>query len=233
MIVDSMTHMEAYREIYADIDNLERWFRHQYAECRRKALKLQRFPVMWWLEYKSPRHIHYLIGVTVTGRRFEKNHGIVVLVLRRESRGHTVYLSKIQRETTGIQRTIFLQHVFDQYARRMNIDKSSIELIKHVFSQQGGGHTMFDNRLMGRSVRYNEDRKNACMVIKDGILFGDIAEESFIVHTFISHDLATGYQKKRFSEAQEKLLDWEEEIEHISGGESLLKEAIAMKNNYW
>ena len=220
-------------EIFKDIDNLTRWYSHQSDEIRRKALKLQRFPARYWLEYTSPGHIHYLLGVTLTGRRYEKCHGIIVLVLRRERRGHTVYLSKIQRETTGIQRTVFLQHVFDQYARRMKIDKSGIELIKHVFSQQGGGKTIFDNRLMGRSVRYNEERKNACMVIKDGILFGDIVDGSFIVHTFISHELATGYQKKRFGEAQEKLLDWEEEIEYISGGESLLKEAIMMKNNYW
>ena len=234
MIVESMTHTEAYREIFTDIDNLEAWHQHQYDIYRRRALKTHKFPAIWWVEYKSPRHLHYLIQITVTARKYERNHGLMVLVLRKEKRGYTVYLSRIRSAATHVGRTVFLQHVFDQYAKRVKVKKTGIELIKHFFSQQGGGLTMFDNELMGRSVRYNEDRDNVCMAIRDGVIFGHIDDDSFIVNTFVSYDMATGKQKETFDEARGSVLDWDEEIKLLckKGDNPVLEKAIRLQNSY-
>ena len=51
MIVPSMTHAEVYAELDKDRDNVARWFDHQADTYRRKALKTQKFPVTWWLDY--------------------------------------------------------------------------------------------------------------------------------------------------------------------------------------
>ena len=212
MIVDSMTHTEVYAELDKDRDNVARWFDHQADKYRRLALKTQKFPVTWWLEYTSPRKNRYLISVTCTRRNYDRFHGLTILALKREERGYSVYLSYIGKHSL-IRKTVFLQHVFDRYAdpERGNVQKTGIDLIKHFVDHQSSGQIIDNPKLAGRSVRYN-GRDHRFVAVNDGVLLGDVENGIFIARTFITYEMATGRQHEEFSYAKNKVNDLEDEI---------------------
>ena len=212
MIVDSMTHTEVYAELDKDRDNVARWFDHQADKYRRLALKTQKFPVTWWLEYTSPRKNRYLISVTCTRRNYDRFHGLTILALKREERGYSVYLSYIGKHSL-IRKTVFLQHVFDRYAdpERGNVQKTGIDLIKHFVDHQSSGQIIDNPKLAGRSVRYN-GRDHQFVAVNDGVLLGDVENGIFIARTFITYEMATGRQHEEFAYAKNKVNDLEDEI---------------------
>ena len=207
-----MTHTEVYTELEKDRENVARWYDHQSETCRRKALKTQKFPVTWWLDYTSPRKNRYLIGITCTRRKFDKYHAVTTIALRREERGYSVYLTSIT-SFSPIKKTVFVQHAFDRYAERANVDKQGMDLIRHFMEHQYGGHVITDQRLAGRSVRYN-GRDHKFIAVQEGVMLGDVEDGIFIVRTFITYDMATGLQRDEFAKAQDKLFDIEGEIEY-------------------
>ena len=215
MIVDSMTHREAYAELDKDRDNVARWFDHRQQELRRRALKVQKFPVTWWLDYTSPRKNRYMICVKCTRRNYDRFHALTIVALRREERGYSVYLNHIS-DFSNIRKTVFLQHVFDRYAdpERGNVQKTGLELIRHFIERQEDGITMEDHRLAGRSVRYN-GRDHKFLAIDCGVLLGDIEDGIFIARTFITYEMATGKQHEAFSYAKNKLLNTEDMIVYV------------------
>ena len=207
-----MTHEEVYAELDKDRENVARWYDHRADEFRRRALKIAKFPVIWWLEYTSPRKNRYIINVTCTRRKFDKYHAITTIALRREQRGYSVYLTPIN-SYSPIKKTVFVQHAFDRYAERANIEKTGLDLIRHFLEHQYGGHVITDQRLAGRSVRYN-GRNHKFIAMQEGVMLGDMEDGIFIVRTFITYDMATGLQRDEFSKAQGKLFDIEGEIEY-------------------
>lgn len=207
-----MTHDEVYRELERDRENLQRWWEHRADEYRRRALKTQRFPVTWRTEYLSPRRVRYIILVTCIARKYEFNHGLVILALRKEERGYSVYLGKIGFGAC-IRPMVFLPHVFDRYAERAHVDKTGTDLICQMFCNQAGGHTIDEQRLASKSVRYN-GRDHLFMAVKDGVLLGDMEDGIFVVRTFITYDMAGGLQQKQFNHAKGLLLDTEGEIRY-------------------
>ena len=212
MIVPSMTHEEVYAELDKDRDNLARWFSHQAEIYRRRALKTVKFPVTWWLDYTSPRKNRYLISVTCTRRNYDRFHGLTILALRREERGYSVYLSYIGKHSL-VRKTVFMQHVFDRYAdpERGNVQKTGIDLIKHFVDHQSNGYILTDQRLAGRSVRYN-GRDHQFIAVNDGVLLGDVDNGIFIARTFITYEMATGRQHEEFAYAKNKVNGLEDEI---------------------
>ena len=215
MIVDSMTHEEVYAELDKDRENVARWFDHRADEFRRRALKMTKFPVTWWLEYISPRKNRYLISVTCTRRNYDRFHGLTILALRREERGYSVYLSYIGKHSL-IRKTVFVPHVFDRYAdpERGNVQKTGIDLIKHFVDNQSNGYVLKDQRLAGRSVRYN-GRDHRFIAVNDGVILGDVENGIFIARTFITYEMATGRQHEEFSYAKNKVNGLEDEIVFI------------------
>ncbi len=207
-----MTHTEVYAELDKDRENVARWFGHQAMRLRRQALKTQNFPVTWWLDYTSPRKNRYLIGVTCTRRNYDRFHGLTILALRREERGYSVYLSYIGIHTF-IRKTVFLQHVFDRYSdpERGNVQKKGIDLIKHFVDHQSNGCIIKDQRLAGRSVRYN-GREHRFVAVNDGVILGDVDNGIFIARTFITYEMATGKQHEEFAYAKNKVNSLEDEI---------------------
>lgn len=215
MIVDSMTHTEVYAELDKDRENVARWFDHRADEFRRRALKMQKFPVTWWLDYTSPRKNRYLISVTCTRRNYDRFHGLTILALKREERGFSVYLSYIGKHTL-IRKTVFLQHVFDRYAdpERGNVQKKGIDLIKHFVDHQSSGQILSNPKLAGRSVRYN-GRDHRFVAVNDGVILGDVDNGIFIARTFITYEMATGKQHEEFAYAKNKVNDLEDEIVYV------------------
>ena len=211
MIVDTMTHEEVFAELAKDRENVERWYNHRADEFHRMALKTHKFPVTWQLDYTSPRKNRYLISVTCTRRNYDRYHAICIMALRREERGYTAYLSHIGTETL-IRKTVFLQHVFDRYAERLNVNKQGIDIIQYFLNNHTNGHILENHQLAGRSVRYN-GRNHRFVAGEDGVLLGDIENGIFVFRTFITYEMATGLQREEFVNAKSKLYGLEEEIQ--------------------
>ena len=166
MIVPSMTHAEVYAELDKDRENVARWFDHQSDTYRRKALKTQKFPVTWWLDYTSPRKNRYLLGITCTRRNYDRFHGLTVLALRREERGYTVYLNYLGCKHL-FRKMVFLQHVFDRYADPGARQKTGLDLIRHFAENQSNG-TFLDNQATGRAQRALQwPRPSVCSTERD------------------------------------------------------------------
>lgn len=205
-----MTHEEVFAELAKDRENVERWYDHRADEFRRQALKTQKFPVTWHLDYTSPRKNRYLISVTCTRRNYDRYHAVCIVALRREERGYTAYLTHIGSETL-IRRTVFLQHVFDRYAERLNINKQGLDVIRYFLYNHTNGHILENHHLAGRSVRYN-GRAHRFVASDDGVLLGDIENGIFVFRTFITYEMATGLQREEFFNAKSKLNGLEEDI---------------------
>ena len=199
-----MTHTEVYAELEKDRENVARWFDHRADEYRRRALKTQKFPVKCWLDYTSPRKNRYLIGVTCIRRNFDRYHAITTIALKREQRGYSVYLTSIY-SYSPIKKTVFVQHVFDRYAERAHVDKQGMDLIRHFLEHQYGGHVITDQRLAGRSVRYN-GRNHKFIAVQEGVMLGDVEDGIFIVRTFITYDMCGEIQQDEFGTHRELIL---------------------------
>lgn len=229
MIVPSMTHEEAYKELDADRPSLERWYDHRFMDMRRIALKRNRFPIEWWHEYVSPRHNHYIIFTKIRSRKTNNSNSVMVLALKREDRGYCVYMTSVSYPSI-IRRIVCVQHVFDRYAERAHVGKTGIDLIKHIFSQQLCGYVVDDGKFAGRSVRYN-GRDHQFMAIRDGILLGNNEDGIFIARTFITYDMATGRQKMEFEKAQRKIPDWREWWQIVESFNNRIEKNLIRKND--
>lgn len=210
MIVDSMTHDEVFKELDKDRDNVTRWFIHRADEYRRRALKVTKFPVTWWLDYTSPRKNRYIISVRCIRRDYRRFHGLTVVALRRDGRGFSVYLSYIGTHVF-IRKMIFVQHVFDRYAERISINAEGLDIVRHFVDNQTNGTIINDHQLAGRSVRYN-GRDHQFVAVKDGVLLGDVENGIFIARTFITYEMATGKQREAFCDAKNDVNELEKEI---------------------
>lgn len=215
MIVDSMTHREVYDELDRDRDNVARWLEHRQHELRRRALKTQKFPVMWWLDYTSHRKNRYLICVKCTRRNYDRFHALTIIALRKEERGYSVYLNHVS-DFSIVRKTVLLQHVFDRYAdpKRGNVQKTGLDLVRHFIEHHADGISLEDHRLAGRSVRYN-GRDHKFLAIDCGVLLGDIEDGVFVARTFITYEMATGRQQEAFSYAKNRLLNMEDMIVYV------------------
>ena len=99
---------------------------------------------------------------------------------------------------------VITPHMFKQYARRANVEKSGIELIKHYFNCNPHGADTNNQKIVGRSVRYNGQTHLSCCV-NDGILLGQMASDLYIVRTFITYDMCSGLQQRVFEHKRKEI----------------------------
>lgn len=206
MIVDSMTHTEVYQEIDKDMDEVARWW-----EGKRKILTgiskwTTKLPFSRWYEYESTRKNRYLVMSIIMGRKYNDESLTGVLVLRKMDRGYAVYISRFPWQHRACPH-VLLQHVLDQYhnPERGNVPKTGVELIKHFFERNSYGEISRGDKFSGRSVRY-KGRDNICKSVTDGVLLGEMADNIFIAHTFITYDMATGLQREEFEKNNNMIL---------------------------
>jgi hypothetical protein len=155
-------------------------------------------------------------------------------------KGYALYVSCFPWQS-HTARHVILPHVFEQYhnPKRGNVQKTGVELIKHFMERNNYGEISRGDKFSGRSVRY-KGRDNLCKSVTDGVLLGEIVDDMFIVHTFITYEMATGLQREEFEKNRELILT-NEEILDIYNKESkeefqrmredIITEAMRMKNS--
>ena len=207
MIVDSMTHAEVYQELERDRDAMTRWWHHNLMNQRRRALKSTRFPLQLWFEYTSPRKVHYLFYTRIFDKRMKKIlTGIAAL--RRTSDGMTIYTNWLGTQKL-ISPMVLTPHFWRRYAERAKVEKTGIDLLKHYFMRNPHGKDSDNQRVVGRSVRYNgEEHLSNC--VPDGVMLGQMHDNIFVVKTFITYDMTCGRQQEEFGNCREQILTHEE-----------------------
>jgi len=203
MIVDSMTHEEVYDELARDREAMTRWWRHTLDAQRRRVLKSTRFPVHMWFDYTSPRKIRYLFFTRMYDKRM-KRILTGIAVLRRMADGITIYTDWLDDQML-IRPMVLIPHFWKQYAARANVPKSGIELIRHYFEHNAHGKDTHNQRVVGRSVRWNGEEHQSCCV-PDGVLLGQVYGDIYVVKTFITYDMCSGIQEKEFASCREQIL---------------------------
>ena len=197
MIVDSMTHSEVYQELERDRENMHRWFVHQLDANRRKILKSQKFPIVLWFDHITPRKNRYLFYCRI----FDKHKSKIILTtvaLRNMPDGIAVYMTwPVDNDT--IEPMVYLPHVFKQYAlpERCNVEKKGVELIKHFFVRNSRGIDSHNQKVVGKSVRYNGQEHLSCCT-DEGVLLGHMEGEIYVACTFITYDMCGVAQKQEF-----------------------------------
>jgi hypothetical protein len=206
-----MTHEEVYQELARERDAVTRWWRHQLDDQRRRALKCTRFPMHIWKEYTSPRKNSYLFF----SRVFDKHMKRILTgvgVIRHTSDGMTVYTTWLSDQQL-ISPMVLTPHMWKRYAERAKVDKHGIDLIKHYFLNNPHGKDSDNQKVVGRSVRWNgEDHLSCC--VTDGVLLGQMCGSMFIVRTFITYDMCSGLQQQEFEVCRGKIMNDQEMYEH-------------------
>ena len=209
-----MTHAEVYQELAREREAVTTWWRHQLADQRRRALKCTRFPMHIWKEYTSTRKNRYLFF----SRVFDKHMKRIltgVAVVRRTSEGLTVYTTWLGDQKL-ISPMVLPPHVWKRYQDhdRGNVQKSGIDLIKHYFMHNPHGADSHNQKVVGRSVRWNGEVHQSCCV-NDGVLLGQIVDGIYIARTFITYDMCSGLQQKEFEAKRGEILTDEEMYEQV------------------
>ena len=200
-----MTHAEVYAELAKERDAVTRWWRHQLYDQRRRALKCRQFPYHIWREYISTRKNRYLFFSRIFDKKMRK---ILtgVAVVRHTSEGLTVYTTWLGDQKL-ISPMVLLPHVWKRYQdpKRGNVQKSGIELIKHYFLHNPHGADSHNQKVVGRSVRWNGEVHQSCCV-NDGVLLGQIVDGIYIARTFITYDMCGEIQKESFEKSRSKIV---------------------------
>ena len=214
MIVDSMTHEEVYAEIAKEREAVTTWWRHQLYDQRRRALKCRQFPYHIWKEYTSTRKNRYLFFSRIFDKKMRK---ILtgVAVVRYTSEGLTVYTSWLGDQKL-ISPMVLTPHMWKRYQdpKRGNVQKSGIDLIKHYFMNNPHGKDTDNQKVVGRSVRWNGEVHQSCCV-NDGVLLGQIVDGIYVARTFITYDMCSGLQQKEFEAKRGEILTDDEMYEQV------------------
>jgi hypothetical protein len=235
-----MTHAEVYREIEKDINELARWWDGQRKVLTNIAKWTTKLPRKAWYEYTSTRKNRYIVLSIITGRKYNDDSITGLFALRKMDKGYAVYVSRFPWQYHAAPHVI-LPHVFDQYhnPERGNVQKTGIELIKHFMERNSYGELSRGDKFSGRSVRY-KGRDNLCKSVADGVLLGEIVDDMFIVHTFITYEMATGLQREEFEKKRGLILSNEEIVEAYKKEqkeefqrmrEDIISEVIKIKNS--
>ena len=202
-----MTHAEVYAELAKEREAVTTWWRHQLYDQRRRALKCTRFPMHIWREYTSARKNRYIFFSRVFDKRM-KTILTGVGVIRHTSDGLTVYTTWLSNQRL-ISPMVLTPHMWKRYAERAKVDKHGIELIKHYFLNNPHGMDSDNQRVVGRSVRWNgEDHLSCC--VPDGVLLGQEFGKYYLVRTFITYDMCSGLQQQDFETKRKDIMTDEE-----------------------
>lgn len=205
-----MTHAEVYAELAKERESVTRWWRHQLYDQRRRSLKCRQFPYHIWKEYTSTRKNRYLFFSRIFDKKMRK---ILtgVAVIRHTDERLTVYTSWLGDQKL-ISPMVLTPHMWKRYAERADVQDYGIDLIKHYFMHNPHGKDTDNQKVVGRSVRWNGEVHQSCCV-NDGVLLGQIVDGIYIARTFITYDMCSGLQQKEFEAKRGEILTDEEMYE--------------------
>lgn len=167
-----------------------------------------------WREYTSARKNRYVFFSRVFDKRM-KTILTGVAVIRHTSDGMTVYTTWLSDQRL-IAPMVLTPHMWKRYAERAKVPKTGSELMKHYFTHNPHGADSHNNRVVGRSVRWNGDEHQSCCV-EEGILLGQVVGDIYIARTFITYDMCSGQQQQEFEAKRKEILSGRDMYNKIIG----------------
>ena len=207
-----MTHEEVYEELAREREAVTVWWRHQLDNNRRRVMKCQLFPMKIWRDYTSPRRNRYLFFSRVYDKRMRR---ILtgVAAIRHTSDGLTVYTTWMGDQKL-ISPMVLTPHMWKRYAERTATDLHGIDLVKHYFTHNPHGKDTDNQKIVGRSVRWNgEDHLSCC--VSDGVLLGQEFDKYYLVRTFITYDMTSGLQQQEFETKRGEIMTDEDIYDRV------------------
>lgn len=198
-----MTYEEVYEELAKERDAVTVWWRHQLDDNRRRALKCRQFPFHIWREYTSTRRNKYVFF----SRIFDKRMKAIltgVAAIRQGGDGLTVYTTWLDDQQL-ISPMVLIPHFWKRYTERAHVEKHGMELVKHYFRSNPHGADSRNQKIVGRSVRWNGEEHLSCCVT-DGVMLGQLSDGLFIARTFITYDMCSGLQQQEFEDKRSQIL---------------------------
>lgn len=165
-------------------------------------MKCKIFPVIAWQEYMSPRKNKYLFYTRILDKRM-KRILTGICAERRTSDGMTFYTTWLGHQKL-ISPMVLLPHVWKRYKERMGLELSGIDLCKHYFHRNTFGRNSYNQKAVGRSVRY-AGMTHLSYCVNEGVLLGQVVGDMFIAHTFITYAMTSGLQKQEFTERRSEV----------------------------
>lgn len=212
MIVETMTHEEVYQELERDRESISNWWHHTLEAQRRRAMKTMKFPLMLSFEHTSPRRNKYIFFTRIFDKRM-KRILTGILVPRRTQEGLSAYTTWLEHQKL-ISPVVILPHAFKRYAERCCVEKTGLDLITHFFTINNHFADSHNQRIVGKSVRYNgEEHVASCM--NEGILLGQQQGDLLVCRTFITYDMCSGLQQKVLDERRKEIYTDEEMYKNI------------------
>ena len=207
-----MTPEEVYREIDKDIEEVSDWWSRKRKTLFSIAKWTIKLPRTTWFDFESSRKNRYMVLSIIMGRNYNEESMTGLMALQKMDKGFAVYVSKFPWQRNACPH-VFLPHVFDRYhdPDRGNVNKTGIELIKHFMERNAYGEVSRGDKFSGRSVRY-KGRDNIAKCVTDGVLLGEITNDIFVAHTFITYEMATGLQREEFEKNKGMILSNDELI---------------------
>jgi len=165
-------------------------------------MKARSLPLKLWFEYTSPRKIQYLVFTRIFDKRM-RTILTGMTAIRREQDGMTVYTTWLSHQRL-IAPMVILPHAWKRYAERAKVAKTGIDLLKHYFGNNPFGKDTDNQKVVGRSVRYNGE-EHLSMCVNDGIMLGQMQGDVFVVKTFITYDMTCGRQQQEFEDKRKQI----------------------------
>ena len=207
-----MTDDEVYQELARDRESLTAWWHHKLEAQRRRVVKCSQFPMKLWFDHVTPRKNRYLIFTRIFNR---KMRGVLtgMAVVRLTKDGISVYTTWITGQQL-ISPMVLTPHMWKRYAERAHAEKHGMDLIKHYFTNNPHGADSRNQKIVGRSVRWNgEDHLSCC--VTDGVLLGQQYGRLFVARTFITYDMCSGLQQQEFEDKRKDILTDEEMYQRV------------------
>ena len=198
-----MTYEEVYEELAKERDAVTVWWGHQLDDNRLRALKCRQFPFHIWREYTSTRRNKYVFF----SRIFDKRMKAIltgVAAIRQGGDGLTVYTTWLDDQQL-ISPMVLIPHFWKRYTERAHVEKHGMELVKHYFRSNPPGDDSRNQKIVGRSVRWNGEEHLSCCVT-DGVMLGQLSDGLFIARTFITYDMCSGLQQQEFEDKRSQIL---------------------------
>ena len=163
-------------------------------------------------EHTSPRRNKYIFFTRIFDKRM-KRILTGIFVPRRSPEGWSAYTTWLSHQKL-ISPIVILPHAFKRYAERCGVEKTGLDLITHFFTINNHFADSHNQRIVGKSVRYNgEEHVASC--VNEGILLGQQQGDLLVCRTFITYDMCSGLQQKVLDERRKEIYTDEEMYKNI------------------
>ena len=201
MIIESMTIDEIVAEVQEDLKDITRKSDFKQPKVDKIILKSKMFPVYVHSEFISKRKNKWLVlWEGRTEQHVGKNSLKTFICICEKANGRYAIMPNFFKQRFTC--LIFIPHFFARYAKRFNVNRTGIDLIRRFFQQNPSFAYSYkiqsDNKNKHRIHVYGKSKEGSALGIKL-----NYKDDLVLFKTFISEEMYKGKQIEDFAEKEE------------------------------